>query len=94
MSEYGDKEQIHDQKISPLMDQIIDICKADGINMVASFQLQSEKEREDEGHLLCTTIIARNVEHFPASFKRFSKDIYDPEPQVIAIAVTKRGEAL
>ncbi len=33
------KEQVYDDQISPLMLQIIDICKAKGIAMMASFDI-------------------------------------------------------
>jgi len=35
-----DKEQIYDEKISPLMTQIIQICKENDIKMVADFYLR------------------------------------------------------
>lgn len=34
----ADNEAIYDEQIAPLMTQILDICKAHGIPMVASFE--------------------------------------------------------
>ena len=50
-----DKEKIYDDKISPLMGEIIKICKKEGINFVSSFYLAAETEEVDK--LYCTTYI-------------------------------------
>ena len=93
MNKYGDKEPIHDEKISPLMAQIIDICKANNINMVASFQLRSGKERAEEGNFLCTTTLPVDKEHWPDEYSRLSKAIFGSEPVILAITITKqKGE--
>ncbi len=44
-------EQIYDEQISPLMTQIIEICRANGISMIASFAIASETDSD----LRCTT---------------------------------------
>lgn len=44
-----DKEQIHDEKINPLMDQIIKICKENDIQMLCSFMLK------EDGEIFCTS---------------------------------------
>ena len=50
-----DKEKVYDEKINPLMEQIIDICKENDLQMLASFAL---KERDKSGEdLKCTTYI-------------------------------------
>jgi len=49
------KENIYDEQICPLMTQIIDICKNNGINMIASYYLIEETENNDD--LYCTTFI-------------------------------------
>lgn len=48
-----DKEQIYDNKISPLMQQIIQICKDNEIDMVSSFYLKDVTEEDEK--LYCTT---------------------------------------
>lgn len=45
------KEEIYDEQIHPLMNQIIAICKKNGIAMVASFDIPTEAEPG----LSCTT---------------------------------------
>lgn len=50
-----DKEPIYDERISPLMKQIIDICKENGIPMVASFRLNDGTEENDFEPLKCTS---------------------------------------
>jgi len=51
-----DKEKIYDDKIAPLMKQIIEICKEEQLPMVAQFYLK--KDREDNGEpMYCTTTI-------------------------------------
>jgi len=50
-----DKEQIYDEKISPLMAQIIEICQVNDMQMVASFYLK--EATEDEYDLMCTSCL-------------------------------------
>lgn len=47
------KEQAYDEKIFPLMTQIIGICEEHGVAMIAQFAIPTE---EDSG-LCCTTCI-------------------------------------
>lgn len=47
------KEQIYDAEINPLMAKIIEICKAHGIAMLATFATPTEEEAD----LCCTTIL-------------------------------------
>lgn len=47
------KEQIYDDQISPLMRQIIQICKDNGIAMMADFAIPTD---EDDG-LRCTSLL-------------------------------------
>jgi hypothetical protein len=65
------KEQVYDAEISPLMAQIIDICKREKIAMLASFDLGQGPESEEDGdHLMCTTAIL--------------EDSHDPAPRLIS----------
>lgn len=53
------KEQIYDSRISPLMLQILEICKAEGIAMISSFDIGHDGEGpngEDCTGLLCTSL--------------------------------------
>lgn len=54
------KEQIYDNKISPLMQQVIEISKANGIAMIASFDIAHDDEGpngEDCTWLVCNTLL-------------------------------------
>lgn len=51
----SNREAVYDEKISPLMTQIIAICKEHDIPMVASFQYNDD--RPDGEPQRCTTII-------------------------------------
>lgn len=48
------KEKIYDEKIAPLMKQIIQICKEEKIPMFADFQYSNED--------FCTTTLAHNID--------------------------------
>lgn len=53
------KEEIYDSQISPLMLQIIEICKAQGIAMVASFDIGHDgtgPNGEDCQGLVCSSL--------------------------------------
>lgn len=52
----GPKEAFYDENISPLMDDVIRFCKAQGISMLASFELDTSEDDPDVP-LLCTTQI-------------------------------------
>lgn len=45
------KEQVYDEKISPLMKQIIDICQEHNIGMIADFEIPNDEDSD----LCCTT---------------------------------------
>ena len=47
------KEKIYDEQISPLMSQVIDICKKNNIAMLMTFSIPTE----DDPDLACTTAI-------------------------------------
>lgn len=49
------REAIYDERISPLMTQIIAICKEHDIPMVASFQINDD--RPDGDAFMCTTCL-------------------------------------
>jgi hypothetical protein len=54
-----DLEAVYDEKINPLMAQIIDICKEHRMPLVCSFQYRvHDANTEDEGRDFCTTYSA------------------------------------
>lgn len=89
------REAVYDAEIAPLMTQIIALCKAHSIPMVASFQLTRtvtpEEEEDGEEALFCTTAIV------PLEASQTLKDavhvLYDrwrAVPQFQAFAITTR----
>jgi hypothetical protein len=60
-----DLEEVYDEEISPLMKDIITICKRVGMPMLASF---CYKANECEGHDYCTTSLPGG-EFYPDEFK-------------------------
>lgn len=67
-----DKEAIYDAEISPLMQQILEICKREKIAMLASFAVPSP----DDESLVCTSATLGDDHEPPASFKRALACIY------------------
>lgn len=59
-SNYYNLESVYDEQISPLMKQIIDICKEHNMPMVASFAYENSEEK---GHGLCTTALTFEGRH-------------------------------
>lgn len=53
----GPKEAVYDAEISPLMAQIVAICKAHKINMAATFALDPADEEGNEGPMFRTTVL-------------------------------------
>lgn len=49
------KEALYDEQISPLMAQIIALCKTHKINMIADFSLGHDPEADET--LFCTTAL-------------------------------------
>ncbi len=47
------KEQVYDEKLNPLMAQIIEVCQAHGIAMIASFAIPTEEDAD----LRCTSLL-------------------------------------
>lgn len=59
-----DKEEVYDNEIAPLMKQIVDICKREGMPMAATFYLQQEREdAEFENQAMWCTTIINNFDH-------------------------------
>ena len=66
------KEQIYDEKINPLMAQIIEICKTNGIAMLCSFALPTPEDAD----LLCTSRLPNENGKLPAPLSEASAVIY------------------
>lgn len=75
------KEEIYDAQISPLMAQIIAICKEHKIAMVASFSLDLE-----EG-LCCTTCLTAEEFDPPEKFVEIVGILYPPPRSPLMLTV-------
>jgi hypothetical protein len=64
------KEEIYDKKISPLMAEIIKICKDNNVAMFASFALKPETDESES--LYCSTKI-NSSEHVFEPFEKVEK---------------------
>lgn len=81
-----DKEAIYDEQISPLMAQIIKICRDNNINMATTFSLDFDEEAEET--LYCTTVIPidESDEEGMSRIVECGKVMY-PEPQSFAFTI-------
>ncbi|TSP14027.1 hypothetical protein [Cupriavidus campinensis] len=73
------KEAIYDDLISPLMAQIIAICKEHKLAMVASFHCENPDD-EDSKDLVCTTALTADDFEPPARFKQCLNVLYGRPP--------------
>lgn len=67
------KEEIYDNHISPLMKQIVSICRAQGISMIASFDIAHDgvgPNGEDCSNLVCNTLLSDGQGRMNRSFVR------------------------
>ena len=63
-----DLEQVYDEQISPLMKQIIEICKEHDLPVVASFAYAYNADEGDKK--LCTTNINMGSTRYPDEFHK------------------------
>lgn len=85
-----DKEQVYDEKISPLMTQIISICKEHHIQMLGSFFLREPTGDEVEEHekdLCCTTYLQFENAAKSERIQRAYNEIYK-RPSVMSFIVS------
>ncbi|WP_145585187.1 hypothetical protein [Yersinia intermedia] len=88
MPEIYDLESVYDEKISPLMKQIIDICNENQMPMICSFAFENCEERNIG---TCTTILNGFDNRFIPEFGKALK-IIRKEPDVLGFAIrTMRG---
>jgi hypothetical protein len=84
--ELYDEEQTYDERIAPLMAQIIAICKERGIPMLASFAFHNTA---DEGLGLCTTYLGEQVPARHPDVLRQCYQILYPQPSGFKITTEK-----
>lgn len=84
-----DKEAVYDEKISPLVSQIIEICKQEKIPFVMSFALREESDEEED--LYCTTAIYGQPGMMKAPTFSKAIKVLKNEPEFLGIMVQKGG---
>ena len=85
------KEEIYDDQISPLMQQIIGICRSNGIAMIASFNISHDGEGpngEDCSRLTCTSHLPDGDDVFDERFNKCAVTIQRGAPQMMAMNIT------
>lgn len=60
------KEAIYDEQIAPLMTQILEITKREGIHMLASFALMEEDPNFNDEPMVCTSSTPGDTYTHPA----------------------------
>lgn len=86
-----DKEKIYDEKISPLMAQIIAACKEHGIPMLATFCYRSGDFEEDGTISFCTTSLDDGKGWHPDALKEACHIIRNggsTTPKLMAFTIT------
>lgn len=85
------KEAIYDEKISPLMAQIISFCKEHDINMAATFSLGMDPEADE--NLYCTSILPCD-ESDEKGYERVNecRRLMYEQPQFAAFTVITKAE--
>lgn len=81
------KEQIYDEKISPLMRQIIEICEEHKIAMIADFALPDE----EQDSLKCTTVLLGEETDPPEEMLR-AMDILRPKRRSPLMITTEHAD--
>lgn len=89
----GPRELAYDEHISPLMTQIIALCREHSIPMLASFELDYEEEHG--GALHCTTFLVNDNDMRPSDDRlaRARQCIQPPKPQWSAHIVHEDGRS-
>lgn len=90
--EFWDLEKVYDEQISPLMTQILKICKENRLPMVASFAYSNQDpdspdtDEDKSGLGFCTSFILPNGR----PVQNYSKAInaIKPPPEFIAMTIT------
>jgi len=82
-----EKEAIYDEKISPLMAEILTLCKEHNINMAMTFSLGLDPEEGE--NLYCTSVLPCDKSD-EEGYERVNecRAVMHPEPQFMAITIT------
>lgn len=82
------KEPFYDERISPLMTQIIALCKEAKINMAAQFSLGHDED--EDSTLFCTTVLHdldANDEKGVERMQKLRREMYPPHPGFAAFTI-------
>lgn len=85
------KEEIYDDQISPLMQNIISICREHGIAMLASFNIAHDGEGpngEDCSRLTCTSHLPDGEGAFDDRFSKCAVTIQRGAPRAMGVNIT------
>lgn len=84
------REAAYDEHISPLMTQVIALCKEHKIPLLASFDLAGEDdEQEGADTLRCTTCLAGPDWPLDESFEKALASLKPPPPHFVAFTITR-----
>jgi isochorismate hydrolase len=83
-----DEEKVYDEKIAPLMTQIINVCKEHEIPIVCTFQYGWS---EEDDALLCTTVLTQ-FERTSAAMRALAKRHGPSHPVVLSEIVQTRED--
>ncbi|MCO1622216.1 hypothetical protein [Pseudomonas putida] len=84
------KEEIYDEQISPLMQNIIAVCREHGIAMIASFNIAHDGEGpngEDCSRLTCTSHLPDGEGAFDERFRKAAVAIQRSAPHHISMHI-------
>ncbi|WP_258229837.1 hypothetical protein [Pseudomonas putida] len=84
------KEEIYDSRISPLMQNIIGVCREHGISMIASFNITHDGEGpngEDCSRLTCTSHLPDGEGAFDERFSKAAVAIQRSAPHHIGMNI-------
>lgn len=87
-----DKEKIYDEKISPLMSEIIKICKENDIQVLFSCYLKTD----DKGDMSCNTYLEskeENCDKLKNAAKCIALGYIAHKPYFTAMTITSTKEA-
>jgi hypothetical protein len=83
------KEAAYDDHVSPLMTQIIALCKEHSINMAATFALGPAPDSESDEPLYCTTVLDldRSAEKEIERIQQCRRVMYPPRADFAAFII-------
>lgn len=88
-----DKEKVHDEQISPLVNQIIAICKEHQIPMLATFCYANDPAADDDNTKYCTTALPGPENFWPEEIseaKHIIRSGASTRPKMVALTITTK----